>query len=156
MSTTNSLYVASKTYTNLPTSSLFVSQRHVVGVRHLEFTYLFQLMFRPMETKGHEDVEYALSVVGCSPMATQRVYHSLLRPPTLQPLLRCSSYHDSSAPTCWNELQAFESKRRSCAEKFVGKYGVTYWGAETRKMYLLPEAFKEPESLCTYPERKEE
>lgn len=56
----------------------------------------------------------------------------------------------------WNELQAFESKRRSCAEKFVGKYGVTYWGAETRKMYLLPEAFKEPESLCTYPERKEE
>ncbi|KAB8273499.1 hypothetical protein BDV30DRAFT_108347 [Aspergillus minisclerotigenes] len=40
------------------------SQCHVVGVRHLEFTYLFQLMFRPMETKGHEDVEYTLSVVG--------------------------------------------------------------------------------------------
>lgn len=109
MSTTNSLYVASKTYTNLPTSSLFVSQRHVVGVRHLEFTYLFQLMFRPMETKGHEDVEYALSVVGCSPMATQRVYHSLLRPPTLQPLLRCSSYHDSSAPTWYAHLRPITS-----------------------------------------------
>ncbi|KAE8306539.1 hypothetical protein BDV41DRAFT_569834 [Aspergillus transmontanensis] len=125
MSTTNSLYVASKTYTN-PTSSNKLS-----------------LMFRPMETKGHETVEYTLS----------RVYHSLLRPPTLQPLLRCSSYYDFSSP---HMLQAFESKRRSCAEKFVGKYGVTYWGAETRKMYLLPDAFKEPESLCTYPERKEE
>ncbi|KAB8213812.1 hypothetical protein BDV33DRAFT_196632 [Aspergillus novoparasiticus] len=123
-------------YTTVPLR-LF-SQRHVVcGVRHLEFTYLFQLMFRPMETKGHED----------------RVYHSLLRAPTLQPLLRCSSYYDSSSP---HMLQAFESKRRSCAEKFVGKYGVIYWGAETRKMYLLPDAFKEPESLCTYPERKEE
>ncbi|GAB1192004.1 hypothetical protein APSETT444_001188 [Aspergillus pseudonomiae] len=56
----------------------------------------------------------------------------------------------------WNELQSFESKRRSCAEKFVEKYGMTYWGAETRKSYLLPEAFEEPESLCTYPERKDE
>ncbi|GAB1204130.1 hypothetical protein APSETT445_002779 [Aspergillus pseudonomiae] len=56
----------------------------------------------------------------------------------------------------WNELQSFESKRRSCAEKFVEKYGMTYWGAETRKSYLLPEAFEEPESLCTYPERKDD
>ncbi|KAE8157915.1 hypothetical protein BDV40DRAFT_304675 [Aspergillus tamarii] len=56
----------------------------------------------------------------------------------------------------WTELHTFESKRRSCAERFVEKYGMTYWGVETRKMYLLLDAFNEPESLCTYPERKDE
>ncbi|KAF7588625.1 hypothetical protein BBP40_005436 [Aspergillus hancockii] len=57
----------------------------------------------------------------------------------------------------WDRLRANEVERRSCAKSFVDRYGTTYWGTEAnRKKYLLPDAFSEPISLCTYPARKDE
>ncbi|KAE8351854.1 hypothetical protein BDV28DRAFT_149600 [Aspergillus coremiiformis] len=57
----------------------------------------------------------------------------------------------------WEQLQSSEAKRRSCAEKFVIKYGMSYWGTEeNRRKYLMPAAFEDPASLCTYPELNDE
>ncbi|KAB8233619.1 uncharacterized protein BDW43DRAFT_310970 [Aspergillus alliaceus] len=65
--------------------------------------------------------------------------------------------HVQTSKNDWFQLYLSEADRRSCAEKFVDKYGMTYWGTEeSRKKHLLPDALEEPGALCTYPERKDE
>ncbi|RAH78698.1 hypothetical protein BO86DRAFT_175667 [Aspergillus japonicus CBS 114.51] len=57
----------------------------------------------------------------------------------------------------WGELLSSEALRRTCAEIFVENVGKTYWGTEeNRRKYLMKEAIKDPNSLCVYPDRREE
>lgn len=57
----------------------------------------------------------------------------------------------------WQDLLEQESELASCARGFVKRYGRRYWGSEeSRDKYFYPDAFRDPDALAVYPQRKEE
>ncbi|PWY95676.1 hypothetical protein BO94DRAFT_541792 [Aspergillus sclerotioniger CBS 115572] len=65
--------------------------------------------------------------------------------------------HTESTGFSWADLAKFENERRTCAKMFVDKFGMTYWGtSENRQKYLQEECLADPDTLCKYPERRDE
>ncbi|RLL96664.1 hypothetical protein CFD26_102907 [Aspergillus turcosus] len=57
----------------------------------------------------------------------------------------------------WAMLEQSEEERISCAQSFLGRYGMLYWGTQLhRERFLLEDSRADPASLCLYPERKKE
>ncbi|GIC94160.1 uncharacterized protein Aud_010655 [Aspergillus udagawae] len=57
----------------------------------------------------------------------------------------------------WGTLEQSKQERISCAESFLGRYGMLYWGTElNREKFLMKDSREDPASLCVYPERKKE
>ncbi|GFG05982.1 hypothetical protein IFM61392_04113 [Aspergillus lentulus] len=57
----------------------------------------------------------------------------------------------------WGTLEQSKHERMSCAESFLGRYGMLYWGKEVnRERFLMKDSRADPASLCIYPERKKE
>ncbi|KAF4216050.1 hypothetical protein CNMCM8980_009254 [Aspergillus fumigatiaffinis] len=57
----------------------------------------------------------------------------------------------------WGMLEQSKHERMSCAESFLGRYGMLYWGKEVnRERFLMKDSRADPASLCVYPERKKE
>ncbi|GIJ84554.1 hypothetical protein Asppvi_003401 [Aspergillus pseudoviridinutans] len=57
----------------------------------------------------------------------------------------------------WGMLEQSKQERMSCAESFLGRYGMLYWGTElNRERFLMKDSREDPASLCVYPERKKE
>ncbi|PKX89606.1 uncharacterized protein P174DRAFT_434984 [Aspergillus novofumigatus IBT 16806] len=55
----------------------------------------------------------------------------------------------------WGMLEQSKQERMSCAESFLGRYGMLYWGKEAnRERFLMKDSRADPASLCVYPERK--
>jgi hypothetical protein len=57
----------------------------------------------------------------------------------------------------WAMLEQSEEERISCAQSFLGRYGMLYWGTQlNREKFLMEDSRADPASLCLYPERKKE
>lgn len=65
--------------------------------------------------------------------------------------------HVSDVGLSWSALFENEDGCVKCAESFAEKFGMEYWGSEAnREKYLLKDPLQSPDSLCVYPERKDE
>ncbi|PYI03614.1 hypothetical protein BO78DRAFT_431964 [Aspergillus sclerotiicarbonarius CBS 121057] len=65
--------------------------------------------------------------------------------------------HAESTGFSWADLAKFENERRTCSKMFVDKFGMTYWGTPAnRQKYLQEECLADPDTLCVYPDRREE
>ncbi|RAL00533.1 uncharacterized protein BO80DRAFT_476056 [Aspergillus ibericus CBS 121593] len=65
--------------------------------------------------------------------------------------------HAESTGFSWADLARSENERRTCAKMFVDRFGITYWGTPAnRQKYLQEECLADPDTLCVYPDRREE
>ncbi|KAK9655588.1 hypothetical protein HCH54_000289 [Aspergillus fumigatus] len=72
-------------------------------------------------------------------------------------LLTRLTEHTEQLEFDWGMLEQSRQERMSCAESFLGRYGMLYWGNEVnREKFLMEDSRADPASLCIYPERKKE
>lgn len=72
-------------------------------------------------------------------------------------LLTRLTEHTEQLEFDWGMLDQSRQERMSCAESFLGRYGMLYWGNEVnREKFLMEDSRADPASLCIYPERKKE
>ncbi|OOF90035.1 hypothetical protein ASPCADRAFT_179858 [Aspergillus carbonarius ITEM 5010] len=65
--------------------------------------------------------------------------------------------HAESTGFSWADLAKFENERRTCAKMFVDNFGMAYWGTPAnRQKYLQEECLDDPDTLCVYPDRRDE
>ncbi|KAH1848974.1 hypothetical protein KXX54_007988 [Aspergillus fumigatus] len=72
-------------------------------------------------------------------------------------LLTRLTEHTEQLEFDWGMLEQSRQERMSCAESFLGRYGMLYWGNEVnREKFLMEDSRADPASPCIYPERKKE
>lgn len=65
--------------------------------------------------------------------------------------------HVVHAGLSWSAIFEDDGECVKCAESFAEKFGMEYWGSEeNRDKYLLKDPLQSPDSLCVYPEKKNE
>lgn len=65
--------------------------------------------------------------------------------------------HVVHAGLSWSAILEDDRECFKCAESFAEKFGMEYWGSEeNRDNYLLKDPLQSPDSLCVYPEKKDE